>query len=419
MTCMPFMRCFIARLTACLILLVPIPATAQSLNPDDVLSIRKRTVSDTSPLGMPAGAFLISPGIEITSTWDDNIFRTRNNAVSDMIANTKPALGIQSRWDRHSVFLGTEGDFGFYADNTDLNYKDYGLLASGQYDIAYDTYLMLSAAHAYRHEGRGTLTSAEDGGSSLTSTTDKQNLQFVHELYKAKIKAFAQNEIIDFSDVASTTSPFDNSVSRQNITFGTTLSYDYMPKNGFFISPTFGKTEYELASGTQAKSHGGDVRIGWNFDNARGLNLSLFGGRHFRTYDTGISSTGMNYLGFKLKYDITRLTTLSLTLDDTFNGYSLVNSAGFYRKTRMIDLEHDFTNFISGNVTFGVDDFSYIGSEGRDRDTRLFYGSVGAKYKVSDQIGLRFKLDHERRSSPVFNEEYKDNRAFVSVVFMR
>jgi Uncharacterized protein conserved in bacteria len=108
---------------------------AQSLVPDDVLLFRKRAVSDYLPVGIRAGGFLLSPGIGISSTYDDNIFRTPAGRQSDFITNVKPAFAAQSNWNRHSLFFGAECDFGFYGDHSDENYEDYGVILSGQYDF--------------------------------------------------------------------------------------------------------------------------------------------------------------------------------------------------------------------------------------------------------------------------------------------
>lgn len=410
-------QCVFAHLVAFLALSASVGSSAaQSLSPDDLLTVRARPLSDGSPFGIPVGAFRINPGIEVSGTWDDNILRTPDDAITDVLTRAEPAVGIQSDWDRHTVFLGAKGDFGTYADNSHLNFSDYGFLASGQYDITHETYLIAALSHAQRHQDRGTLANP-NSTMPVTYTVDGEQLQFIRTLGRIKLKLLAQNENVSFSDVfANVRSAFQ----RDNKMVGATLSYDYMPGNGFFLSPSYSDTDYDLASGATVASSGSDVRGGWTFDNARGLNLSLFGGSFFRSYETGIGDTQKPYFGFDLSFDITRLTTLSLTLDKDFSESGVVNAAGRFQTIRRLKLEHDFTEFLTGDVTFGIDNRDYVGGGGAvDRDTRLRYVGFGARYKMTDSFGVRVSFDHEQRTSPLPGDEYKDNRVFLSLVFMR
>ncbi|GEM_PF-2583207 len=401
--------------TCCLLLLAGTEtAIAQSTGPGDVLTIRERKATDGAPTGILTGPFTITPGIQLVSTWDDNILLTRNNTRSDIVTEAKPAIGVQTNWDRHGLFFGAEGEFGKYADNSHLDYSDYAFLASGQYDFAYETALVASISQFKKHEDREAL-STPAGADPVPYTVDRQQLDFRREAGIIKLKARALNEEVSFDDGLT---PGGGSSDRQNNIFSGTLSYDYMPGNGFFISPEWSTTDYSLRSGAAVSSDGGDFRAGWTFDHPHGVGFTIFAGYLFREYETGLGDTGDFYWGGELDWDVTQATTASVVLDTNFNETSVSNAAGNIQATHKFIVETDLTEFLIGEIMFGFDDNEYVGGgAGVDRETTLYYGGIGAKYKISDRVDISFGYRHEQRDSQVANDEYENNRATISLVY--
>ncbi len=391
---------------------------AQSIFPDDVLTFRKRSISDLLPVGIRAGGFLISPGIEVSGVYDDNIYRTKNNEESDFITNVKPAIGIQSNWNRHALFFGAEGDFGFYRDNTENNFEDYGLIASGQYDFTEGTTLIVALSQARRHESRG-LTADSNGAAPIEYTATRQQFQFTRDLSMLQLDIHGQNEDVEISDTTALGVPTSRFTDRDSQRLGSTLTYEYMPGNALFAGGTYHTTDYHLPTGVAREAHGADLRGGIEFDTARGVRGSLYSTYVYRTYDGGPDDTKRPYIGASLFWDVTPLTTLSALLDNSFADTTVSGAAGVVRTTRRLMLKQKLTTRVTADVSGGLNHYEYVGGDGAlNRTTKLSYGGMGGEFKATDNFGLRAAYDMQQRTSPLASDEYRDQRVSLSVIYM-
>ncbi|MGE0754599.1 MAG: outer membrane beta-barrel protein [Alphaproteobacteria bacterium] len=391
---------------------------AQSLVPDDVLLFRKREIADYLPVGIRAGSFLLSPGIGVSGTYDDNIFRTPANAQSDFITNIKPAFAAQSNWNRHGVFFGAEGDFGFYSDNHEENYEDYGVLLSGQYDFTEETYLIVATSRAKRHISRGSLLDPNATAPSEYEV-DRQQFQLVRELGRLQLEFNGQNEDVRLSDTTNTGVPLTTFTTRDGQQLGAVLRYEYMPDNSLFVDSFYNTTDYTLAGGARRSADGYNIKSGIAFDTNSIFSGSFYGTYINRDYTANTQDTSRIFPGGSLSWDILSGTTLTGIYDTGFNDTTVAGAAGVLRTMRKLALQHQFTSRTRGEVSGGVNSYKYLGGEGSiNRGTKVRYAGVMADYKLSEHAGLRAQYDFQKRSSPLASDAYRDNRVTLSVTYM-
>lgn len=393
------------------------PTPTQSITPDDVLTVRPRAISENLSVGIRAGEFLISPGLELVNTYDDNIFRTKYNRSSDWVSAAKPALALQSNWERHVIFLGAEGDFGVFRKNTQQNYSDYGLLASGQYDFTAETNLIGALSRAKRHEDLGTLNNP-NGQAPLNYTIDRQELRFTHTMGLIKWETDGYNENVSLSNIAQTT-PNNASQTRTNKNIDTTLTFQYMPGNDIYAKVGYNKADYQIPTVSSLTARGVDWRTGMHFDRIHNITGGVFAGQIRRSYKIGNPDTHKTFAGTTLDWAITPLTTLSGIIDRTFDDSTVTNAAGILHTTRKITLRQSFTERFEGEVFGGVDNNNYTGGDSTtNRNTTLYYTGVGSNYKLTDHFGIRIEYNHQERTSTLASDEYKDNKIFLSLSWM-
>ncbi|MFO0388997.1 MAG: outer membrane beta-barrel protein [Alphaproteobacteria bacterium] len=391
---------------------------AQSLVPDDVLLFRKRAISDTLPQGIRLGGLMVSPGIEVSSTYDDNIFRTTTGEKSDLITSVKPAIGIQSNWDRHALFFGAEGEFGFYKNYTSENFEDYGVMLSGQYDITDDTYVILALSQANRHIGRGSLLDPNASTPTEYEVT-RQQFRFVRELGVLQVELDGQNEDVRLSDVTASGVPNSSLAERDNQKIGGQIKFEYMPGNSLFARYTYANTDYALSGGASRNAQGYDIKSGMEIDLNRGIKASLFGTYINRQYETESPDTSRIYPGATLSYDITKLTTLTGLLETDFNETTVSGVAGVLRTQRRLGLAQQFTELLRAEIYTGLNDYNYVGGTGSiNRETDLKFAGVTTQYKATEHLGIKATYDWQERSSPIASDEYRDNRASLSLIYM-
>ncbi|HEU5047978.1 MAG TPA: outer membrane beta-barrel protein [Rickettsiales bacterium] len=391
----------------------------QSTTPDDVLTVRRRAIEDNLPIGVKAGGFLISPGIELQTAYDDNIFLTPSGKKSDWITDVKPALGIQSNWERNAIFLGAEGDFGFYRNNDQQSFSDYGALASGQYDIAQDTYVIVGASSVKRHQELGAVANSI-GQQPVSYKTTAENVEFVRSVAAIKLDVTGQNQDISLSGgIPSGFAGFGDVLDRNDKSAGVTIKYETMPDNNIFVSTLYDRTRFSLPSGPDQTSAGTNNKLGYEFSTPRGIAGSVFGGYLYRTYEEGTSSTRKPYLGFNLGWTFTDMTKLSLFMDKDFNDETVEGAAGVVHTIHKVSLEQKLSLSLTGTVFGGMDNVDYVGGDPAfDRNTKLYYSGINFQYKLAEGIGLKPQYQYSKRTSEFASDNYTDNRVYLSLLYM-
>lgn len=391
---------------------------AQSIAPDDVLQFRKRGIAEYEILGIRTGGFLVSPGISLDGSYDDNIFRTPTSRQSDFITTVKPAVGIQSNWNRHSLFFGAEGDFGFYRDTTSENYQDYGVLASGQYDFTEETYLIVALSQANRHISRGTLLDPVGASPSEYEATREQ-FKLARELADLRVIVTGENEDVRLSDTSTTGVPLPTFTKRDTQELGTEVKYEYMPDNSLYSGITYHWLDYTLAGGTPTNANGYDVKSGWEFNNARGFASNLYATYINRGYDAATPDTSQWYPGAYVYWDLTGLASLKGTLDTSFNDTTVSGVGGVVRTTRKVALQYQVTKRTRSEISTAYNHYRYVGGEGAiNRGTDVRSHAAGAEYKINDHTGIETQYEFQRRTSPLPSDKYKDNRISLSLTYM-
>lgn len=105
-------------------------------------------------------SFQILPELQVTGYYDDNIYATDKQEVSDYVAVLSPMIKVKSLWDKNSLKLGAGANIGRYADNTGENYNDAWVEADGSFDIGDNTSLFGGAGYSHKHEPRDSKESA-------------------------------------------------------------------------------------------------------------------------------------------------------------------------------------------------------------------------------------------------------------------
>lgn len=395
------------------------PAFAQTISASNAMVVRNKILKDRDKTGVRLGSFNLSPVFEARAEYNDNIFRSRNNAKSDLITNYRPSLGLQSNWSRHSLFLGSEGDFGFYRDNGGQDYKDYGLLLAGQYDLMAETFLTGAVSQSRRHIGRGGLDDAtNDEGSSASYKITSQIVGFTRALSYLKLRIFGQNSDTKVAD-DNNLSLFltDDFVERNSQSLETEVRFEYMPGNSVFVSNILDTTDYSIPGQNERNSKGMNWKAGLNFDDGGVWNAKLFGGYLFRKYSDADKDTKRPYFGALVGYRLSRLTSLSLTYDKNFSETTIANAAGIVRTTHRLDIRHSLTEFLSATATIGYDDNDYVGGSSGDRETQFRYAGIRTDYDFSDKLGLRLSYDYRERTSNRPNDEYDSNRVMMTLTY--
>lgn len=366
------------------------PEAADSQEPDPNVSVTARPRPDFDPLGIRAGGFLIYPSVALDTTYDTNVFATKNNTKDDVVFTARPRINVQSNFPRHSLNWTLATDVGRYVDQTNENFWDYGTSVGGRLDITRNNRLTAGAQFSRGHESRD---DPEDRGADLTRRPVRffdygGNLGFQQEFNRIN---FGLGGTFDRRDYRQTDSNIPENERDRNL-FGGNLRTGYFisPRINAFLQGTYQREQrdasdtqrdnnvYGVGVGTAIDITGilfGEVSVGWakqefddsdlgsNDDFTYGVNMTwnptgltsvrLDGSGGFVPSDVG-SSNLQNRMGLRVDHELLRNLLI---------GSQFIYTRDDFQDTNRTDNRYDFgpsiTYLINRHFSVGA---SYLGT---------------------------------------------------------
>jgi hypothetical protein len=356
--------------------------SAYSQEPDPNVPVTARPRPDFDPLGIRAGGFLIYPSVTVGSSYDDNVFATKDDTKDDFIFNFLPQVVVRSNFPRHAIAWTTEADIARYVTETDEDYEDFGTALNGRLDITRSNRLTAGAAFARGHDSRD---DPEDLGVDVTDEPSKYydyggDLGFQQDFNRVNFGLLGNFDRRDYTD--------GDEGDRDRDLFGGRLRAGYFvsPRINAFVQGGFRRevrdqdsgrdnNVYSASVGTEIDFTGllfGEVNAGWSL-------------QEFDESDVD-SENGFTY-GANLTWNPTGLTSVRL---DGAGGFE-PSDVGSSRLESEIGLriDHELLRnlLIGGQVRYSRDDFQ----DANRVDNRIDVGpsityfvnrnfSVGANY---------------------------------------
>ena len=397
--------------------LVPCPALAQSLPDDDVVNVRDLPQPDYAPLGLRAGAFILNPILSLSEEYDDNIFRDETGEQSDWITSVQPALNIRSDWNLHEVQFRASGDLAYYADNSDENYQDYSVSASGRYDITYETFLNALLRWDQLHEDRGSPDDV-NGDEPITYDRLSAGMGFTRALGKLKLFVDGLYQDYTFDDTTALGVVVDTSNrDRKQTRFQTRLAYEMSPNYDVFISTAWNKRDYDRVVTVDRSSDGHEKRAGADLNITGKVKGEVYGGRITQNYSDDFEDIGTANYGGSLLWNITGLTSLTGSLDRSVIETVSTGNSGYVRTASRIGVDHAFKRNIlfGGFLGFNQDDYiaNTTGSDEREDSTRL--AGLRLEYKPMRGASLETRYDYVDRDSNLDGSDFSNNRFLITL----
>jgi hypothetical protein len=364
------------------VLAVVMTQSAYSQEPDPNVPVTARPRPDFDPLGIRAGGFLIYPSVTVGSSYDTNVFATKDDTKDDFIFNFLPQVVVRSNFPRHAIAWTTEADIARYVTETDEDYEDFGTALNGRLDITRSNRLTAGAAFARGHDSRD---DPEDLGVDVTDEPSKYydyggDLGFQQDFNRVNFGLLGNFDRRDYTD--------GDEGDRDRDLFGGRLRAGYFvsPRINAFVQGGFRRevrdqdsgrdnNVYSASVGTEIDFTGllfGEVNAGWSL-------------QEFDESDVD-SENGFTY-GANLTWNPTGLTSVRL---DGAGGFE-PSDVGSSRLESEIGLriDHELLRnlLIGGQVRYSRDDFQ----DANRVDNRIDVGpsityfvnrnfSVGANY---------------------------------------
>lgn len=392
--------------------------------------------------GIIWGSFLLYPDLAAIYMYDDNIYASRKNEVSDEIITVSPELRVKSNFSRHSLEMGAGANINNYHRYNTENTTDSWVYGKGRIDLANTTNVYGGVSIARDHEDRSSSDSAElfDTATATGLTLEKPtqytdlsgNAGMYHELTsRVNVRLGVSASELNYEDtplVGGGTYSSDYRDRKETLTGGR-LTFKASDTTDLFVQGMNDTRQYDTANpmtnpAFNHNSHGFNAALGMAIKPSDALNAEAYVGRIRQYYDNSAfeNVSAIDY-GLNVKYKTTPWTTLSLDLDRSLQETTITDSSGFINTSLTGRVKHSLSRdlSLSGSLTRQWSRYNEI-----DRQDIYTGAGVGIKYYLTDAIytGADYQYRHRNSTAtktlatymaPVNYADYDNNIVYATL----
>jgi hypothetical protein len=373
--------------------------------------LRRRTAAEEdafAQLGLRAGAFLVSPAVEVFGGYDTNPGRVPTARGSTYVT-VSPELLARSDWQRHEVTVALRGSYTAYGQTPELDRPTVDGKVAGRLDVTRDTALIGEGIFVVGTDNPGS-PNVQAGLSRFPIFTTVGAAAGVSQRFnRVEVTVKGAAERTEFQDSTftdgTTAGNHDRDFNRYAVLMRT--SYDLMPGIKPFVETTYDTREHDIQFdrfGLQRDSTGWSVKGGTTFEFSRLLTGEVAVGYLERDYkDPSLQKLQGVLFDAALIYSMSALTNVKLTAATVAGETTVPGTAGILTRNAGIEVSHAFRRWLIGTAkfNFGYDD--YVGSARKD-DRYAISGAI--TYKLNRMMAVKGEVRQEWMRSTVPGVDY-------------
>lgn len=388
---------------------------------DRGVSVRERARPEYEALGVPVGAFMAFPSLQIDAEHNDNIFAVATGAESDWIVRFKPELQLESGWSRHALGAYARANISRYMDFDAESFEDWGVGVSGRLDITRAANLAAGVDYASLTEPRTSSNAPASTREPISYDVTSAFLAGTRVSGRTKLSARADVRKFDYDDGLTLAGVVVDQDSRDRTITSLTGRGDYAisPATAVFVQATANTRDYSTATSLllpARDSDGYELLAGANFEVGALARGEVAVGYIAQEFDAAVYDRidGFGARG-QLEWFPTQLTTVTATASRTIEDSGIAGSAGYLSTSVGARIDHELLRnvLLNAEVSFSSDDY-----EGIDREDDRRQYSVGGTYLMNRNVGLSVSASRfEQTSSGVAGGvDFAVNRLALTLV---
>ncbi|MEA2871066.1 MAG: hypothetical protein QOH67_1042 [Hyphomicrobiales bacterium] len=373
--------------------------------------LRRRTAAEEdafAQLGLRAGAFLVSPAVEVFGGYDTNPARVPSGRASAYVT-VSPELLARSDWQRHEVTVALRGSYTAYERTPELDRPTVDGKVTGRLDVTRDTALIGEGILVVGTDNPGS-PNVQAGLSRFPIFTTLGGAVGVSQRFnRVEVAVKGGAERTEYRDSTftdgTTASNHDRDFNRYAVLMRT--SYDVMPGIKPFVEATYDTREHDIQFdrfGLQRDSTGWSVKGGTTFEFSRLLTGEVAVGYLERAYkDPSLQQLQGVLFDAALIYSMSALTNVKLTAATVAGETTVPGTAGILTRNAGIEVNHAFRRWLIGTAkfNFGYDD--YVGSARKDDRYAV---SAAITYKLNRLMAVKGEVRQEWMRSTAPGVDY-------------
>jgi len=393
---------------------------AQTVRPEDTargVTVATRLRPDYDPASVRLPGLRLDAAVEGGAGFDDNLLPGRGARRSGAFATESLAVSAGTTWTRHALGLSATQSTRQYVQDSELNWTDYGVIASGRYDIGRASWLAFRYEHQRGHIEVDNFDLQREGSLvPVPFDTDVANLAGRAEINRVRLGASADLRAFRYEDV--TFRGFRDQVStsdRREATGEVTADYRFLPDRYVLTLFRVQDIRYDRTGQRGRDSLTLEAQAGLDYA-LTGLWRArfLFGYRERDYEGAGIRSLSGPAFEAQVTYLPSQLTTLNLTLQRTIEESIRVASVSYTRTAARLTVDHElFRNVVlTGELRAERRDYA------REGNVADVIGIAAARVQLNRTTSLVATYQHtERLEAPAGVSEYGRNQVQLRLRF--
>lgn len=385
---------------------------------DNIKKYGAERVSDrdrnfAQPEGIRAGNYVILPSLEETLIYDDNIFRSDANRVSDFRNELTPEVHFQSHLPRHLLDLSLAGKIVSYFENSDQDYANLraNLQSALHFDHAHT--LSLSALSAIEHEERGELLTPLTAAEPVELYHNRAALGLTRDVGRLYGTISGSFERWDYTDTKSISGTMLDLDARDTDQWVAQIKLGYRISPGYEIVAKV-RGLRELNRGNEdfdRDAVGYEALAGVAFETNPLLRWRLLGGYGVRDFDqSNLDTVASTLVEGRMQWLPTQTITVYTDLSHEIVSANGPEDNGRVETALRGKVEYELYHNLLLTADLEIKEADFIGSDRRDRE---YSGRIGLDYFPNKNLVLSVGYEHAIRESTEDALDMTRNRIMV------
>lgn len=362
------------------------------------------------------GDFAYSANASLGYEYNDNIYATQDDTLSDTVLRASLAGNAASQWQRHVLKAGAGVTAARYVDYGTEDTTDYWGGLSGRYDFDVSSNLFGGLSYSRLHEVRGSID-AVSGDEPTLYTRGQANVGVKRDIEAVSLTLAGSLNRLDYRNTpAGAVELFNGDRDRDESSVGLRTSHALSSRWSVFAQLRSDVRDYALRvddAGYERSSSGYRAGVGARLDLGRRLQGELMLGFLSQEYDdAAFDDIGVPDYQGSLSWFISDDSHLRVDLVHTLEETTLPGSPGYLYRQLGMQWRQRFTEAVFGKfgLAYGQVDYQQASIEDDYYDV-----SAGLTHPLHEGVFAGMDLRHLRRDSNIPGDDFERNVFSVSI----
>jgi hypothetical protein len=384
------------------------------------VSVRERQRPGYEAHGSQLGGFDLLPRLTSSAEFNDNVYATQNNKISDVVVHVTPEVALRSHWSRHSLAAFGRVNLNRYLDHSGEDTTDYSGGISGRLDMLRASSLGAAGTFSRLTEPRTSPDAPAAAKAPIVYYLSTVGLNGVHEMTRIKLSGAVNLNHYDYRNGQTLSGQplLQDQRDRDEWSESGRVEFAESPAVSMYVAGALNQRDYRLgpsATGFARNSTGFSVSTGTSFDITRLIRGDVQVGYMRQSYaDPRFKPESGLTFGGAVDWFPSPLITVNLSGSRSIQEAAIANASGYVSTNLALRVDHELLRnvLLRAQGSWGHDNY-----RGVDRTDNRAAAGLKATYLMNSIVGFSLAYDFQKLSSSGVAKtvSYDDNRVTASL----